>query len=76
MFSIYPTLPALGFAQPLRGMSTRSRKIMFLGSRAWPVHRADNLAADCLDNVGSLTSHNPTGLHGLPEGPSAYLIPV
>jgi hypothetical protein len=21
--------------------------------------------ADCLDNVGSLTSHNPTGLHGL-----------
>jgi hypothetical protein len=28
---------------------------------------ADNLtdSADCLDNVGSLTSHDPIGLHGL-----------
>jgi hypothetical protein len=33
-----------------------------------PVRGADNLttiSADCLDNVGSLTSHNPIGLHGL-----------
>jgi hypothetical protein len=30
---------------------------MFLGSKA-----------DCLDNVGSLTSHNPKGLHGLLNG--------
>jgi hypothetical protein len=32
---------ALGFSEPLTEMSTRSRKIMFLGSRAWPVDRAD-----------------------------------
>jgi hypothetical protein len=33
---------ALGFTQPLTEMSTRSRKVMFLGSRAWPVRRADS----------------------------------
>jgi hypothetical protein len=48
-------------------MSTRGRKIMFQGSRSWPVRRADNLADICepivLDNVRSLTSHNPvTGI--------------
>jgi hypothetical protein len=37
---------------------------MFLGSRARPVSRADNLT-DCLDNVGSSTSHNPIGFHDL-----------
>jgi hypothetical protein len=34
-----------------------------------PTSKADNLTAICepivLDNVGSLTSHNPIGLHGL-----------
>jgi hypothetical protein len=49
-------------------MNTRSRK-MFLGSRARPTRKADILAdicwANCLDNVGSSTSHNPIGLHGL-----------
>jgi hypothetical protein len=49
--------------QPLTGMSTRSRKIMFLRSRERPMCRANNLAAICeptvLDNVGSSTSHNP-----------------
>jgi hypothetical protein len=43
--------------------------LMFLGSRARPVRRVDNLTAickaDCLDSVGSSTSHNPIGLHGL-----------
>jgi hypothetical protein len=36
---------ALGprFTQPLTKMSTRSRKIMFLGSKARPVRMADNL---------------------------------
>jgi hypothetical protein len=29
----------------------------------WQPYR--HLLADCLDNVGSLTSHNPTGLNGL-----------
>jgi hypothetical protein len=40
---------------------------MFLGSKLWPVSGADNLTAiyECLDIVGSLTSHNPIGLHGL-----------
>jgi hypothetical protein len=42
-------------------MSTRSRKIMFLGSKARPVRRADNLTA-------ILTSLNPIGLHVLLQG--------
>jgi hypothetical protein len=50
-------------------MSTRNIKIIvFLGSKVRQVRKADNLTtiwADCLDNVGSLTSHNPIGLHGL-----------
>jgi hypothetical protein len=46
---------------------------MFLGSKMRRVRRADNLTtyhllADCLDNVGSLTSHNPIGLQGLLRG--------
>jgi hypothetical protein len=46
--------------------------IMFLGSKAaagaysWQTYR--HLWADYLDNVGSLTSHKPTGLHGLLRG--------
>jgi hypothetical protein len=35
------------FTQSLTEMSTRSRKIMFLGGRAQPGNRADNLAAIC-----------------------------
>jgi hypothetical protein len=41
---------------------------MFLGSKVLRVFGADNLTticADCLDNVGSLTSHNPIDLQGL-----------
>jgi hypothetical protein len=43
---------------------------MFLGSKVLRVRMAANLAAiceptDCLDDVGSLTFHNPTGLDGL-----------
>jgi hypothetical protein len=45
---------------------------MFLRSKARAVRTADNLTAIyepiCLDNVGSLTSHNPVGLHGLLQG--------
>jgi hypothetical protein len=36
-----------GFIQPLTEMSTRRIKLMFLGSRARPVHRTDNLTAIC-----------------------------
>jgi hypothetical protein len=50
-------------------MSTRRRKIMFIGSKVRQVSKEDNLTAicepDCLDNVGSLTSHNSIGLYGL-----------
>jgi hypothetical protein len=38
---------ALGFTQPLTEMSTRSSKIMFLGSKVWPARRADYLTAIC-----------------------------
>jgi hypothetical protein len=42
---------------------------MFLGSRARPVRKANNLTAICeLDSVGSLTSYNPIGLHSLLRG--------
>jgi hypothetical protein len=56
---------ALVFTQPLKQISTRSRKIMFLGSIVQPVH---HLWGDCVDNVRSSTSHNPIGLHGLLRG--------
>jgi hypothetical protein len=45
---IYLILPAaigLGFTKPLRVMGTGRRKIMFLGNRARPVSKADNLTA-------------------------------
>jgi hypothetical protein len=47
---------------------------MFLGSKVQRVHRADNLTtcvsrlSKSLDNMGSLTSHNPIGLHVLLRG--------
>jgi hypothetical protein len=54
----------VGFTQLLTEMSTgNKKKIMFLGSKVRPV-----CGADCLDNVGSLTSHNPIGLRGLLQG--------
>jgi hypothetical protein len=49
-FSIYLILAAaLGpeFTLPLAEIGTRSRQIMFPGSRARPVRRADNLTAIC-----------------------------
>jgi hypothetical protein len=47
-------------------MSTGNiKKKMFLGSKVLLVHEADNLTAIYEPIVGSLTSHNPIGLHGL-----------
>jgi hypothetical protein len=49
-FVFYLILPAAllpGVHSASKEMSTRSRKIMFLGSRERPVRRADNLAATC-----------------------------
>jgi hypothetical protein len=49
-FFSLPNLPAalgLGFIRLLTEMSSRNRRIMFLRSKAWLVHRADNLSAIC-----------------------------
>jgi hypothetical protein len=35
------------------------------GGKGQPTCKADNLTADCLENVGASTSHNPMGLHSL-----------
>jgi hypothetical protein len=46
-FSIYLIL----LTQPLTEMSTRNRKIMFLGIKVRPMRRADNLATICEPTV-------------------------
>jgi hypothetical protein len=46
-FSIYLILPAALGPGVYSEMNTRSRKLMFLESRAWSVRRADNLTAIC-----------------------------
>jgi hypothetical protein len=46
-FSDYLIFWILGFTQPLTEINIRIRKIMFLGSRARPVFKADNLNAIC-----------------------------
>jgi hypothetical protein len=51
----------LGSTQPVKGMSTR----YLPRGKVRLVHKADNLTADCLENVGASTSHNPVSLHGL-----------
>jgi hypothetical protein len=48
-------------------MSTRNRKILFMGSEVL-LATYRHLWANCLDNVGSITSHNPIGLHCLLRG--------
>jgi hypothetical protein len=58
----------LGLTHILTEVSTKNLP----GIKARPTHKADNLSvireADCLENVGFSTSHNPTGLHGLLQG--------
>jgi hypothetical protein len=58
----------LGFLD--REMSTRSRKIMFLGSRAWQVCMADNLTAICESIV--LTMWGPQHLTTLQASMARY----
>jgi hypothetical protein len=60
---------ALGSTQFLTEMSTRNLP----GGKRLPARKVDNLSAiclwaDCLENVGASTSHNPIGLHGLLQG--------
>jgi hypothetical protein len=70
-FLIYLILPAVlgpGVYSASNRNEYQRQKKMFLGSRAWPVRKARphrHLRVDCLDNVGSSTSHNPIGLHSL-----------
>jgi hypothetical protein len=45
-------------------MGTRN---LFVGKER-PAHKADNLTAICEPIVGTSTSHNPMGLHGLLQG--------
>jgi hypothetical protein len=55
----------LGSTQPLTGISTT----LFLGHKERPEHKAHNFIAiffaNCLENIGASTSHNPMGIHGL-----------
>jgi hypothetical protein len=46
-FSICLILPVPEYTQPVPEMSTRNRKVMFLGSRARPVCRVDKFTAIC-----------------------------
>jgi hypothetical protein len=55
---------ALGSTLHLTEMSTRNLP----GAKERPARKADNLTADCLENVGTSTSHNHMGLHGLLQG--------
>jgi hypothetical protein len=73
-FSIYIILLATLGPGVHSEMSTRSRRIMFLGSRALQMHRAyRQLWAECLDNVGSWASHDPIALHCLLQGVALLL---
>jgi hypothetical protein len=58
----------LGSNQPLTEMSTRNLP----QGKGRLALKAGNLTAicqaDCLENVGASTSHNPMDLHGLLEG--------
>jgi hypothetical protein len=74
VFSIYLILPAslgLGVYSPSNRNEYHKQKKCFWGvQRDWFVRLTTLPAfwADCLDNVGSSTSHNPIGIHGLLRG--------
>jgi hypothetical protein len=62
---------ALVSAQPLTQMITRNILGMFLGVKGGRRVRLTTLPPSmslCLKNVGTSTSHNPMGLHGLLQG--------
>jgi hypothetical protein len=68
LLSIYLILPAalgLGVYSTSNRNEYRVRNKHVSGERAQPVREADNLTAHCVDSVGSSTSHNPIGLHGM-----------
>jgi hypothetical protein len=49
---------ALGSTQPLTEISSRNLP----GGKGRPARKSDNLAANCLENSGTSTPHNPMGL--------------
>jgi hypothetical protein len=57
---------ALGSTKSLTEVSTTN----FPRAKGRPARKADHrhLRADCLENVGALTSYNPMGLYGLLQG--------
>jgi hypothetical protein len=59
---------ALGSTRPLTEMSTRN----LLGGKGRLARKADNLRrhllAECLENVGASSSHNPLGFHSPIQG--------
>jgi hypothetical protein len=56
---------ALWSTQPPTEMSTNN----LFGGKGRPPRKADNLTADCVENVWSLdASHNPMSLRGLLQG--------
>jgi hypothetical protein len=71
-FPNYLILPAAlgpGVTQPLTEMSISSIHIMFLGSKMRPgLTNLPQSVSRLSNNVGSVTSHNPIGLHGLLRG--------
>jgi hypothetical protein len=65
-FPIYLILPAPlgpGFTQTLTEMSTTNRKIILLGSKVWPVRKADNLVAIC----ESIVYYRQCGIHNISQ---------
>jgi hypothetical protein len=63
---------ALGSTQPLIEMSTRDLPGGKRG-RSVRLQPYRHRSADCLENVGASTSHNPMGLHGLLQDSFTFL---
>jgi hypothetical protein len=65
---------AMGFTRPVSETGTRNLP----GGKVWSAHKADNLTAnlwaDCLENVGALTSLSSVGRQGFTLLFAVYLV--